>query len=59
MSWVPFEFSGLAGFPTTVVPSCTSLVTTAPAPITEFLWRINPGRIVAPPPIDTLSSTIV
>src|SRR3990167_1598222 len=48
---VCFLLCTCAGFPHTVTPSGTSLVTTAPAPTREPLPIVIPGRIVAPAPI--------
>lgn len=43
-----------AGLPPTTVRGATSRVTTAPAAITAQSPTVTPGRIVAPPPIQTL-----
>src|SRR5437879_3450002 len=40
-----------AGFPATITPSGTSLVTTAPAPTIALAPIVTPGRITAPLPI--------
>lgn len=42
-----------AGFPATVAPAGTSLVTTAPAPISASSPTVTPGMMSAPPPIHT------
>ena len=34
------------------------LLSTLPAPITEFLPIVTPGKIITPPPIQTLSSIV-
>ena len=49
----------LAGLPTTIVFGSTSFVTTAPAPTMAFLPIVTPPKIVAEPPIHTLSSTVI
>jgi hypothetical protein len=41
----------LAGIPATTVFSGTTLLTTAPAPTTEFSPTVTPGKMVAPAPI--------
>jgi hypothetical protein len=46
----------LAGTPATTVLASTSLVTTAPAPTTALSPICTPGRILAPAPIQTLST---
>ena len=43
----------LAGFPTAIIPSGTSFVTTEPAPITALSPLVTPGRIMLPEPIHT------
>src|SRR5260370_22363738 len=43
--------SSLAGFPTTIEPSATSAVTTAPAPTLAPAPMVMPGRMTAPLPI--------
>src|SRR5207245_3625837 len=43
--------SSLAGLPTTIEPSATSAVTTAPAPTMAPAPMVMPGRITAPLPI--------
>jgi hypothetical protein len=43
-----------AGFPATVAPSGTSRVTTLPAPTMALSPIRTPGRMIAPPPIQTL-----
>src|SRR5436309_259322 len=42
-----------AGLPATVAPCGTSRVTTLPAPITAQSPMVMPGRMIAPPPIQT------
>ena len=46
------QFTILAGFPTTIAKSGTSLVTTAPAPIKEYFPNMLPQIIVAFAPIE-------
>src|SRR5258708_10484206 len=46
-------FGFRAGLPTTVAPRGTSRVTTAPAPIIASSPIATPGRMMAPPPIQT------
>ncbi len=46
------------GFPTANEFSGIDLLTTLPAPITEFLPIVTPGKIITPPPIQTLSSIV-
>src|SRR5260370_1452551 len=43
--------SSLAGLPTTIEPSATSAVTTAPAPTMAPAPMVMPGRMTAPLPI--------
>lgn len=45
----------LHGFPTAIVLSAISLVTTLPEPIITFLPILTPGFIVVPPPIQVPS----
>lgn len=49
----------LAGFPLTVAPGGTFLVTTAPAPIMARSPILMPGKRTAPPPIDAPLCTTV
>jgi hypothetical protein len=43
-----------AGLPATAAPSGTSRVTTLPAPTMALSPMRTPGRMIAPPPIQTL-----
>src|SRR5579885_2606079 len=43
-----------AGLPATVAPGGTSRVTTPPAPTIASSPIVTPGRMIAPPPIQTL-----
>jgi hypothetical protein len=45
-----------AGLPNAVAPTVTSRVTILPAPITALSPIDTPGRMIAPPPIQTLLS---
>jgi len=42
-----------------MTPAGTSLVTTAPAPITALSPMVTPGRTIAPPPSQTLSPIVI
>ena len=46
-----------AGFPTAILSSGISFVTTLPAPITQRSPIVTPGHIIAPPPIQQSSPT--
>ena len=48
----------LHGLPTANELGGIDLLTTLPAPITEFLPIVTPGKIITPPPIQTLSSIV-
>ena len=48
----------LQGFPTANELGGMDLLTILPAPITEFLPIVTPGKIITPPPIQTLSSMV-
>jgi hypothetical protein len=47
-------FCARAGLPKAVAPAGTSRVTTLPAPISASSPMLTPGRMIAPPPIQTL-----
>src|SRR5258706_9412633 len=48
-----------AGLPTAITLAGKSLVTTAPAPTTVFSPMLIPGRMIAPPPSQTLSPIVI
>ena len=51
--------TSFAGFPMTVAPSGTFLVTTDPAPTVACFPMMTPGRMTAPAPIDAPCFTTV
>ena len=50
---------GRQGLPTATTPSGMSWTTTLPPPMTARLPMVTPGRTVTPPPIQTLSPTVM
>lgn len=48
-----------AGFPAMTQSDGNDFVTTDPAPTTTLSPKVTPGRIVAPPPIHTLSPMVM